>query len=254
MQTAVFEKEYEVRSYDTDPQARLGTGTLFSYLQDIAGLHAEKLHFGRNDLKTEKQFWVLSRMICRLTGMPAWDDVLKITTWPKGVEGVFAIRNFRISDIKNNLIGEASSSWIIVDMDTRRPLRPGTNLMEFKDNSPFAGFNCPVAARIPLEEDKPYRSPLKEVRYSDLDINMHVNNARYLNWITDSYPMEFLRKNVPAEIEVNYLSETTTGDDYYVTTEEKSNIFYHSVVKENGARVACRARISWNPCDENKLY
>ena len=41
MQTVVFEKEYEVRSYDTDPETRLSTGTLFSYLQDIAGLHAK---------------------------------------------------------------------------------------------------------------------------------------------------------------------------------------------------------------------
>ena len=83
--------------------------------------------------------------------------------------------------------------------------------------------NALLQVRFPYRTDNANRSPVNKVKYSDLDINMHVNNARYLNWITDSYPMEFLRRNYPVEIEVNYLSETTPGDEYYVSTERKSN-------------------------------
>ena len=253
MKDVVFRKEYEVKSYDTNTSGNLSLKSLFSYLQDIAGAHASVLHFGRDDLLKEKRFWVLSRIICRIEKIPLWNDIITIETWPKGIEGVFAIRKFRILNSDGDAIGEASSSWIILDSGSRRPVRPGENLAQYSTNSPAEGFSCPTAGKVNTTTQDAYRSPLRKVRYSDLDINMHVNNANYISWVLDSYPLDFLQDNIPVEVEVNYLSEATAGDEYIVTAEQLDESFNHSVIKENGQKEACRVRIKWKPCDENKV-
>lgn len=254
MQQILFEKVYEIRSYDTNCNGKLSLNSLFSYLQDIAGLHATILHFGKDDLDKDNNFWALSRIICKMKKVPEWNEKILIKTWPKGVSGIFAIRNFQICREDGQLIGEASSSWIVVDAETRKPVRPGELLSGYDKESPVKKFDCPQAGKLPVQTDTAYKSKSEKVQYSDLDINMHVNNANYLKWVVNSYPLDFVLTHYPVEVEINYLSEVIPGDEYIVSAEEISNSFYHSIVKENGKKVACRVRIDWQSCDDTKLY
>jgi len=245
MDSIVFEKSYEVRSYDTGVNGKLRPDALLSYLQDIAGYHASILHVGREELLEKKRFWALVRILCKLSETPGWNDVITIKTWPKSIEGIFAIRNFLICNAEGKVIGEASSSWVIVDAVSRRPVRPEPFLVELGKESPFKEFSCPTADKLPETGKGIYKSPLKTVRYSDLDVNMHVNNARYLQWILDSYPLDFIHKHEVSVIEANYMSETTPGDEYVITAEEKDNSFFHSIIKEKSGTESCRFRIEW---------
>jgi acyl-ACP thioesterase len=253
MDSIVFEKEYEIRSYDTGTNGKLRPDALLSYLQDIAGHHASVLHFGREELNKQRRFWVLVRILCRIKATPVWNENITIKTWPRSVEGLFAIRNFMICNSEGENIGEASSSWVIVDSDTRRPLRPDAALYEFGKESPFQDFNCPLADKLPEPGSNAYKSPLKTVRYSDLDVNMHVNNARYLQWLIDSYPLDFIMKHEASIIEANYNSETTAGDEFIVTAEENASSFYHSVIKSKDEKEACRFRIEWKSGVDGKV-
>lgn len=254
MEKIIFEKEYEVRAFDSNCSGKLSLTALFSFLQDIAGHHAAILGFGRDDLLKSKHFWMLSRILCKLNRDPLWNEVLKIRTWPTGSEGVFAIRNLQILDSDNTIIVEASSSWIIVDSNSRRPLRPGPIINKLNYDIDLPEFKCRKAEKLPPVGENTYLSQVSPVRYSDLDINMHVNNARYLQWVTDTYPLDFLINNDPREIEINYLAEAIPGDEYVVSAEEKDNIFYHSVIKDNKKREACRVRIEWQACEDAKVY
>lgn len=244
MESIIFEKDYEVRSYNTGTNGKLRPDALLSYLQDIAGYHASVLHVGRDELLDKNRFWALVRIICRLNETPEWNDVITIKTWPKSIEKIFAIRNFMILNAEGKVIGQASSSWVIVDADSRRPVRPDPFLADLGKESPFKEFTCPTACKLPATGENAYKSPLKAVRYSDLDVNMHVNNAKYLQWILDSYPLDFIQKHEVSVVEANYNSETTPGDEYLITAEENENSFFHSVLKNTG-KEACRFRIEW---------
>lgn len=245
MESIVFEKSYEVHSYDTGTNGKLRPDALLSYLQDIAGHHASILNVGRIDLLEKKRFWALLRIVCKLSSTPEWNDKIVIKTWPKGIEGILAIRNFIIEGANAKVIGEASSSWVVVDSVSRRPVRPDAHLAELGKDVPLNDFSCPPAAKLLPAGKDVYKSKPKGVRYSDLDVNMHVNNARYMQWILDSYPLDFIQNNEVVEIEANYNSETTPGEEYIITAEEKGDSFYHSIIKEDSGREASLFRIKW---------
>jgi acyl-ACP thioesterase len=98
--------------------------------------------------------------------------------------------------------------------------------------------------------DAPTDSALREVRYSDIDVNRHVNSARYIGWLLDSYPPEFHRTHTLRSLEVNYLAETLWPDSVWVKSQKKpAGQFAHSIVKSSQEEV-CRAELTWNADSE----
>jgi acyl-ACP thioesterase len=86
---------------------------------------------------------------------------------------------------------------------------------------------------------------VREVRYSDVDINQHVNSARYIGWLLDSYPREFYQNHALRSLEVNYLAETRWPDSVSIRSQTLSNDkIAHSIVKSSGQEV-CRAELEW---------
>jgi acyl-ACP thioesterase len=83
-------------------------------------------------------------------------------------------------------------------------------------------------------------------RYSDIDVNEHVNSARYIAWIVDSYPLEHHQHHELKLIELNYLGETRGGSAISICSEESApGEWSHSLVRPDGAEV-CRARARWS--------
>jgi medium-chain acyl-[acyl-carrier-protein] hydrolase len=48
--------------------------------------------------------------------------------------------------------------------------------------------------------------------YFDIDLNHHVTSTRYVDWMMDSIPVDFLSKHYPSAISINYMKETQLGD------------------------------------------
>ena len=61
-------------------------------------------------------------------------------------------------------------------------------------------------------------SPVFRVKISDLDVNLHTNNVRYLKWGCDTYSLEFVMKNVPQSAEINYLAESIYDEEIMIRT------------------------------------
>src|SRR5512133_845333 len=124
MESFQYENEFRVHVYDTGPDGRLSLTSLFNYMQDIASDHAEKLGFGRDDLMRDNRFWVLSRIYAVFNRWPLWGDSLSLTTWPDGTDHLFALRSYEAKTGNGALFASASSSWLILDRDTKRIQRP----------------------------------------------------------------------------------------------------------------------------------
>ena len=246
--------KYSLHSYETDAAGKMSATSLFNYLQDIAGRHAESLHFGKDDLDNEDCFWVLSRIFVEMDHMPGWGSEIVISTWPRGIEGIFAIRDFEIADSKGDLIGRASSSWLVVDKKTRRPRRPESMVGGLLENTLPASSTGRSAVKLEVPDHYDYDTPLFSVKYSDLDINMHVNNVKYIQWALDAYPLDFRLANEIAAVEVNYLSESLPGDELCVQLcQLDDNNYLHSLVRRIDDRELCRISVTWRKSDKHFL-
>lgn len=243
-----LEKNYTVHVYETGPDGRLNLFSLFDYLQDIASDHAVQLGYGRDDLIRNNCFWVLSRIYAVIDELPGWNDSLSIVTWPKGTDRMFALRDYKILDKEKRPVGAATSSWLIVDLESRKIHRPDRQLSSVNSNNDLPDALPRNASKLePASADGVITPPFR-VKLSDLDINLHTNNVRYLRWVLDTYDLGFMMNNVPFSAEINYLAESRLNDEISIRTSEESDTektFRHSIVRIPDNTELCRIRIGW---------
>jgi acyl-ACP thioesterase len=248
-----YEKQYRLPVYDIGPDGRLAPHALFNYLQDIASDHAVRLRFGKDDLMKENRFWVLSRITAEISYWPGWDESLTVRTWPRGTDGLFAIRDFKVTTSEGRIIASASSSWLVVDRTTRRVQRPDTLLSKYNFETPAESSLGKNAEKIPGIEGTEERSDPFAVKTSELDVNLHTNNVMYIKWAMDAFPMDFRMENLPARITVNYLAESRRDDQVVVITiKDKNNdsACNQSVLRNVDNTELCRIRTEWISCRE----
>jgi medium-chain acyl-[acyl-carrier-protein] hydrolase len=248
MELLQFEKEYRIHVYETGPDGKLNLCSLFNYMQDIASDHAIKLGFGRDDLMRDNRFWVLSRMYAEFNHWPLWGESIILRTWPNGTDKLFALRNYDVRYPDGGHIASGSSSWLILDQTTKKVQRPDSILSNFysdlnPNDSPVRYGSKLEPAAEDCTDSRAFR-----IKVSDLDVNLHTNNVRYLNWVYDTYNLSFLMKNYPQSTEINYLAESVCDEEIIIRSSQvngNDNYFNHSVFRKNDNRELCRIRIGW---------
>ncbi|MCK4879858.1 MAG: hypothetical protein KAS82_04325 [Bacteroidales bacterium] len=207
----IFTKEFLISSYDLNPKGQARLTTMANFFQEVAYHHASELGLGYDDMKSRKTTWVLSRMRIHMKRYPVWNDRIKLETWPSGAERLFALRDFRVLDSKGEVIGMASTAWLIIDLDTHRLIRPKEILDQFQmivhDVKMFEKSLDKIA--IPGETE---RLNQHTVAFSDLDIVGHVNNVKYMEWCIDATTSAVNAEQEIRELEINFNHEALFGD------------------------------------------
>ena len=240
----IWTDEYLISSYDVDAGGKAPLTTLGRLMQETAYNHAEHLGFGYHQLKENNFFWVLSRLLIRVNRYPHWGERVVLRTWPTGIERLFAYRDYRLLDEQGVTLAEAGSAWLILDADKHRPQRPD-ELRARIDILPDKPALNERPAKIPALTH-PVKGESFPVRYSDLDLYDHVNNAKYIEWILDSYPVTMLREKGLREFEINFLSETKMGERVAIHTQKTDDAHYlHCIRREGDDKEICMARTLW---------
>lgn len=247
-----WEDEYVVSSYEVDARAQMPLAALGKFLQETAYNHANHLGFGYAHLKEKGLFWVLSRLLVVVNRYPGWGERIRVRTWASGVESLFAYRDFQVLDEQDHVIGGAGSAWLVLDAEKRRPQRQEL-LKKMSHLFPTErAFEQRPAKIPPLSE--PEQGPFFPVRYSDLDLYDHVNNAKYIQWILDSYPEQIHRQYEVGVFEINFVSEAKMGDEVAIHTEKPGTpdlAFRHSVKRKVDNRDVCLASAKWRKSNSN---
>jgi acyl-ACP thioesterase len=241
-----WEDEYLVSSYEVDARAQMPLPTLGKFMQETAYNHANHLEFGYAQLKEKGLFWVLARLLIVVNRYPGWGERIRVRTWPSGQEGLFGYRDFQVLDEQDHVIGGAGSGWLILDAEKRRPQRQEL-LREVSRLFPTERALEQRPAKIPPLSE-PETGPFFPVRYSDLDLYDHVNNAKYMQWIMDNYPEDMHRQYEVEVFEINFVSEAKMGDEVAIHTEKPKSpdqAFRHSIKRKSDNRDVCLASATW---------
>ncbi len=238
-----YTDKYKVYSYHTDFKQRLQLTSLLHFLQETAGNHASANGFGFDALGAAGHFWVLSRLKLEVLRYPKWKEELALRTWSKAPEALMGIRDFELIDGQGAVVAIASTAWLMVDINTRRPLRLEAFASQFphvNDRHAFAQAPEKLEA-TPL--DKPL--PALEIRCSDVDMNGHVNNACYVRWVLDSLPDLVQECKEIKTLEVNFLHESRAKQHYSVCLQQVNESCYTAgVLRTEDAKELARLRIT----------
>jgi acyl-ACP thioesterase len=249
MELREFNKDYRIHVYESGPDGKLALSSLFDFFQDIASEHAIALGYGRDELMKDNNFWVLSRMYSVIERWPSLGEKISIRTWPRGTEKLFALRDFIARTEDGIVIARATSSWLIIDYNTKRIQRPDDNLNKLNFVPASEAALSRNASRIGAPSSEAKLNREFSVRISDLDVNLHANNARYLEWVTDCYDLDFIMNNAPVSAEINYLAESHFNDRVAIMIagqEGNERISDHSIVRTDDDTELCRVRIQWS--------
>jgi medium-chain acyl-[acyl-carrier-protein] hydrolase len=242
----IWAEQFKVHSFEADCK---GLGTVESvcrHFQEAAWNHAEHLGLGYECLLQENRIWVLARLMVQVHRHLRWGETVTVHTWPRQAKSVFALRDFEMLDSEGARRVSGSSAWLVLDATTRKPQRVDQLISSI---AIFPDKRALDQDPEKLEASASNRTATQFLaRYSDIDVNGHVNNARYIGWLMDSYPLDFHRTYELKWIEINYLGETKGGDMVSVLSCEPAPGDYRlSLVKSDTGIEVCRAKLLWTP-------
>lgn len=229
--------------FHVDFTGHLTMSVLGNHLLNCAGFHAADRGFGIASLNENHYTWVLSRLAVELEEMPYQYEAFSIQTWVENVYRLFTDRNFAILNKDGKeMIGYARSVWAMISMETRKPADlltlHGGSIVDY-----VCDKECPIekAGRIKVSENA---APVEyQTKYSDIDINGHVNSIKYIEHILDLFPIEMFKEKRIKRFEMAYVAESYYGDVLSFYKEEIDGNTYDIEVKKNGKEIVCRSKV-----------
>jgi acyl-ACP thioesterase len=236
---------FKVASYLCDFNGKATLPQIGNFILQAATIHAGERGFGYEAVSRSNIAWVLSRMAIEMSEYPVHDSDLTVETWIESVSAVSTQRCFRFLDESGNVKGHARTVWAAISMETRRPIDIAAwqpSLLDYIET----GAACPVerAIKIPAIREQGAAVSVRTVRYSDVDINRHVNSIKYMEHALDLFDISMHKSRRVRKCEMAYLAESTFGDVLNFHLQSISEAEHIVEIVKNGAAI-CRCRISW---------
>ena len=220
--------------YDTDASWRLKPASFMNFAQEAAGSHAVHLGFGYDDLIANNTAWILSRVHVEFPDVPKWREEIILNTWHKGLNRLFFLRDFLVTDAEGHVKVKATTSWLVLNLETRRLVRD-PKLMEEGTVCTENVIETP-ADKVQMPKDALVEHVMEHVvAYSDIDTNAHTNNAMYMQWAMDAVDYETASSRPVKEFTINFNHETKAGD--------KVDVYRTEVVEEDGLHVFVEGKV-----------
>lgn len=236
--------QFVAEPFHADFTGRLTLGILGNHLLNCAGFHATERGFGMATLNEDNYTWVLSRLAIEMDEMPRQYENFTIQTWVENVYRLFTDRNFAVIDKDGKHIGYARSVWAMINMTTRRP----ADLLEINGgsiNDYICNEPCPIekSSRIKVKAHEP--TCTLHAKYSDIDINGHVNSIRYIEHILDLFPLDFYRTRCVRRFEIAYVAESYYNDTLSFFLDQEEDGHYAIEIKKGTdvQETVCRALV-----------
>ncbi|MEO9967130.1 MAG: acyl-ACP thioesterase domain-containing protein [Reichenbachiella sp.] len=245
MDQSIYFHSVQVSSKDCTKHKTIKLPNLLDHMQEAAWSNAIALGFSTIDLMENGITWVMNRMRTEIYRLPNHKEKIRIETWPAGMDKYFTKRDFRVWGEDNQLLVEATSNWVVMDVTTRK-------LITIPDYIKDADFVVdrdnvsPIMEKYKYEDKRTDRSRNISVSWFDIDINDHVNNIKYYQWLLDSLEGEYLENHQLRKIDISFKQEGKHEDSFvsksYFEVSEKC--WYHSLSHEETGVVHATAK-SW---------
>lgn len=199
----IFQKDFELTDAYVDRYGRLKPSSILLFAQEVAGMHCTELAVDSSTLEKQHLFWAVSRHRVQITRLPQIGETIHVETWPMPTTRVAYPRSMVAYDAQGHECFRSVTLWVLMDLDTRNMILPGKSGIIVSGTVRGGELAIP-GGLIP----KPLGSRRsRQVCFTDLDRNGHMNNTRYLDWIDDLLPSPFHAANTLKEFTVCYLSE-----------------------------------------------
>jgi len=239
----MWKEQRIVESFEIDAAGRLRPHLLFAHLLNCAWKHSNETTWGYRGLRDRGLMWVLAKIQIVIRRLPLWEEAFAIETWAKGTQRFYALRDFIIVSADGEQLACATSAWMVIHRESRRPQRLDGMSAEFPWVPGKAVMETDLE-RIDGAADGKERARFRAY-VTDIDVNEHVTAMRYLQWIMDSYPPETLEHGTLKGVDISFLAEALIGDEVAVHFRQSDGHDLCSILRANDHKELCRAKVQW---------
>ena len=222
-----YSKDHTITCYEADANQLMRPTAMLDLMQEAAGINAATLGFGYDEMINSNTAWVLSRINVKFINTPKWREEVNLKTWHKGMSKLFYLRDFILSDKEGNPLVLATTSWLIIDLNTRRLVRNSDLALNDTTMDAIATPADKVVVPVDVEPELVRKHP---VTWSEIDTNGHVNNVKYAVWAIDAVKQEDIKEKPLKELLINYDAEVMPGDIVKISRvrqETEEGIIYY---------------------------
>ena len=206
----------------------------------VSGMQSIELGVSDKDvLEQYNLVWIITDYDIDVVRLPQFAEEITIETEALTYNRLFCYRRFTIYDEAGQEIIRMVATFVLMDRDSRkvRPVEPEI-VAPYQSEFSKKLLRGPKYAELEEAISKDYH-----VRFYDLDMNGHVNNSKYLDWIFEVMGAEFLMKHIPKKINLKYVKEVRPGGmitSSYELNQLESN---HQVTSDGD--INAQAKIIW---------
>lgn len=244
MENNIFEENVKIRYSEMDYDLVLKPSALLQFLQDLASENAEALGFGYSYIIKNNLAWFLLKYHIEFDDYPQGIYNIDIKTEPRGYNKLFAFRDFEIL-YGNTQIGRASTTWALVDLDTKSM----ANVVEALQGNPHMKLYEKRETDLTYEKIKlPQSFDIEktfEIRFDDLDVNKHVNNANYIVWAFETLDFEFRHKKKLKALDIIFKKEITYGSTVLSLAQKTDDTTVHVLKNKETGEELCLVMAQW---------
>ena len=237
---------FSIRAYDIDSRKKVTIPALVKLMHEAAMNNAMDLNLSVWDLAPHDISWVLMRKKITVYRLPEFGEAIEVQTYPAGFEKFFTYRDYLVYDAQNKLIAQASTTWLVMNLTSRKMTRIPEFILALETPDPAT-----CLPRLPMKLPKfgtPALQQTFRVGWYDLDFNMHLNNLYYLKWVLETLPDTIIQGYQVKEIDVLYKLECKWKEQVVCETEQLEALrFRHRLVRQSDGKEVVLAETTWEP-------
>ena len=220
----IYSSNYKIGLDDIGVNNEISNKAILKIMEDVSGFHSASIGYGLFEIETKKRAWMILDWKMKVIKRPKYMDEIKAETWSRKVERLYAYRDFQLKDKDGNIIAIATSRWIFVDTDRRRPVRLTADISDLYESEPD---KCVFEEEI---EDVKCENYLFEKDYyiqrRDIDMNEHMHNLNYLDMAYEILPEDIYKNKVFDNVRIVYKKEIVYGEkvECYYSQENDRHI------------------------------
>lgn len=234
----IYQKKMQIKSSEADAARRLSPGALFTMFAEAAIAHTTELGAGREKTLDRGYLWVLAYQRVFISRMPAYDETVTLTSWPGRRMRTLFPRYNRITDPAGNVLVNASAVWTLLNEKDRTVPNPEEIGVDVPGTVLGGEAAFPCSPKVSREG----AVDLFRVPYSFVDLNGHLNNARYPGLAWDRMPAAF-RERAVREIQAEYAGEVRLDETVRLISHTEDDAFTLLMTDEAGERTLFKMRV-----------
>ncbi|MCO6541491.1 MAG: acyl-ACP thioesterase [Lactobacillus sp.] len=226
--------------YSTNATQEMNISSLFNEMLLVSEHQLHAVGIDSQQMVQHGIGWVVTKYHLEVQRLPLIDEQIKITTQANSYNKFFCYRTFTVQDAAGNELLTLISNWVMMDIKERKLMPIVPKVMEQIDCEYSEDvWRFPRIKRIKdAKQKKQYQT-----RFFDIDVNGHVNNAVYLDWMLDSLGRDFLLSHQIKSLDIKYDREVAYGQTVQSSVQLENNSSYHQISSNH--KTNAQAQIEW---------